>query len=337
MRTFAYPLVAAMLLAVAAPAAGDYLAERWGNDPTCRHRGTVTYKDRVLTFDLSAVPKGAKVYRAVFKPTVRHRGHVGTVEFCPLLERPDKDEDEPRLGAPLKLRPPLYRTFDATDLVRRWVADPSKNLGLYVKRAPGVRANNVVLEVSYEGRVAEPVPAVTALTALHQAGQTFLTWKEIEDPIGSDAPKFEEFHNRIVAARQKRSVVYNVYRSSKPITPATLGEAELVTEVPEILTCWNLKAVSNTEHADQGTPTMKSFLRPGYNNARNHVMTRYRIIDGGDPLPSATALAVITVTKPGRRHYAVTASVDGAEAVRALGRGRRWPRPSMRPPASFPR
>ncbi len=321
MRTFAYPLVAAMLLAVAAPAAGDYLTERWGNDPTCRHRGTVTYKDRVLTFDLSAVPKGAKVYRAVFKPTVRRRGHVGTVEFCPLLERPDKDEDEPRLGAPLKLRPPLYRTFDATGLVRRWLADPSKNLGLYVKRAPGVRANNVVLEVSYEGRVAEPVPAVTALTALHQAGQTFLTWKEIEDPIGSDAPKFEDFHNRIVAARKKRSVVYNVYRSSKPITPATLGEAELVTEVPEILTCWNLKAVSNTEHPNQGTPTMRSFLRPGYNNARNHVMTRYRIIDGGDPLPSATALAVITVTKPGRRHYAVTASVDGAEAVRALGAG----------------
>lgn len=319
MRASRYHMAAALLIALAAGAArGDFLTETWGNARTCRHRDSVTYADRVLKFDLSALPRGAKVHRAVFKPTVQRRDYSGAVRFCRVLARPESPGGDPKLGKILALRPPLFRSFDATEAVRAWVADPEKNLGLYVQWAPGVRADNVVLEISYEGRAAEPVPPVTGLKALHQAGQTFLTFKEIEDPVGEDGPAFEKFHNAVMDARKRRSIVYYVYRGERPITVATLGEAELVREVPEILTCWNLKAVNNTEHPNQGTPTMKSPLRPGYNNARNHVMTRYCITDAGEPLGRATGLCVVTVTQPGRRYYAVTAAVDGAEAVRAV-------------------
>jgi len=312
-------LVAVLLTAAAArPARGDFLTETWGNAPSCRHRNTVQYADRVLTFDLSALEPGTKVHRAIFKPTVRRRGYSGTIDFRAVLKRPETGGDEPALGEPLALRAPLYDSFDATELVRRWVAQPGANLGLYVKWAPGVRAGNVVLEISYEGESDRPIPKVAGLKALHQAGQTFLTWKEIEDPVGADAPTFEQFHNAVMAARKKRSIVYRVYRSDRPIAAASLGEAELVREVPEIITCWNLKAVNNTEHPNQGTPTMHSPLRPGYNNARNHIMTRYLITDPGEPLPRATGLAVITVTEPGKRYYAVTAAIDGAEAVLEL-------------------
>ena len=319
MRASRYRIVTTLLIAAAAaPAAGDFLTESWGNAESCRHRNTVRYADRVLKFDLSAIPTGAKVHRAVFRPQVKRRDYSGTVRFCPVLAPPAEAGGEPKLGEALKLRAPWYRSFDATAAVRQWAADPARNLGLYVKWAPGVRAGNVVLEVSYAGRAGKAIPAVTGLKALHQAGQTFLTFQEIEDPVGKDAPSFEEFHKAVMAARGRRSVVYHVYRSDRPITVETLGQAERVAEVPEILSCWNLKAVHNTEHPNQGTPTMKSPLRPGYNNARNHVMTRYLIADPGKPLPRATGLAVTTVTTPGGRYYAVTAAVDGAEAVRTL-------------------
>lgn len=340
MRAFKYRIAAALLVGLAAAAArGDFLTETWGNASTCRHRGAVSYADRVLKFDLSAIPWRARVYRAVFKPAIKRRGYSGTIRFCPVLEKARASEDAPKLGRPLALRPPLYNNFDATEIVRKWVADPKQNLGLYASFAPGVRAHNVVLEISYKGRAEKPVAPVTRLKAIHQAGQTFLTWKEIEDPVGADAPTFEKFHKAVFDARKRRSIVYNVYRSDEPITVETLGVAELVREVPEVLTCWNLKAVSNTEHPNQGTPTMKSPLRPGYNNARNHVMTRYHITDGGQepqPLPQATGLAVITVTRPGRRYYAVAAAVDGAEAARSLGAGASLAEPVVEKVARFP-
>ena len=319
MHAWRYTTIVGVLgAALAAPAAGDFLTEQWGNADTCRHRGTVRYADRLLTFDLSALPRGAKVYRAVLRAGIQRRDHSGTILLRPVLAPAAKAGAEPALGKPLELRGPLYDSFDATEAVRAWSADPKKNFGLYVQWAPGIREGNVVLEVSYEGRAAKPIPAVTDLKAIHQAGQTFLTWKEIEDPVGADAPSFEQFHNAVMAARQKRSIVYRVYRGDKAITAATLGEADLIAEVPEIITCWNLKAVNNTEHPNQGTPTMSSSLRPGYNNARNHVMTRYRTSDGAEPLGRATGLWVVTVNEPGKRHYAVTAAVDGAEAVRDL-------------------
>jgi len=309
--------IVSTLLLVAAAAAGDYATETWGNTPACQHRNSVTYADRVLRFDLSAIPRGAKIYRAVFRPAVKRRGYKGTILFCPVL-KPASGDVEPKLGEPLKLLGPYYRSFDATELVRRWHRQPQANHGLYVKWAPGVRADNVVLEVSYSGRARADIPAVTGVKALHQAGQTFITFKEVEDPVGEDAPTFEKLHNVVAAARKRRRVVYHVYRSDRPITPDTLGLAQRVAEVPEIISCWNLKAVANTEHPNQGAQTMKSFLRPGYNNVRNYRMTRYRIVDGAEPLPRATGLAVITVHKAGRRYYAVTAAIDGVEAVRTI-------------------
>jgi len=311
-------IVAVLGAALAAPASADFVTEQWGNTGACRHRGTVGYTRKVLTFDLSALQRGSKVYRAVLRPGIRRSDYSGTIRLCPITAPAKDPAAEPEMGRPLTLRPPLYDSFDATEMVRAWAADPKKNLGLYVKWSPRLRADGVVLEISHEGRAREAIPAVTGLEALHQAGQTFLTWKEIEDPVGADAPTFEQFHNAVMAARQKRSIVYRVYRSDQPIRVETLGEAQLVAEVPEIITCWNLKAVRNTEHPNQGTPTMRSPLRPGYNNARNHVMTRYRIAEGAEPLPRATGLWVVTVNKPGRRHYAVTASVNGAEAVGKL-------------------
>ena len=130
--------------------------------------------------------------------------------------------------------------------------------------------------------------------------------------------------------------VYRVYRHEKPITVKNLGEAELVTEVPEAVSCWNLLAVRNTEHPNQGTPTKRSVLRPGKNLALNHVMERYRIQNGAEPIPRGTGLAVLTATKARRAYYAVTIAVKGREGVRALDAGSSLRTPVEERPSTFP-
>ena len=267
-------------------------------------------KGDVVRFDLSALPRGAKVLRAVLRvPGKGHRTGV-SVRVVPV---------EVGDAKPLALRPPDYTTFDATAAARAWAADAAANQGLRVADRGGVDFAAATLEVSTFGAVDDAVPPVEEVEALHQCGQTFLTWREIEDPVGEDAPSFGDFDKAVLGARAKRRLVYRVYRHTRPITLASLGEAEVAREVPEAVTCWNLKAIRNTEHPNQGTPTKHSPLRPGYNLAINYIMTRYRITNGGKPLPRATGLAVFTVTEPGTRYYTVVPAIDGREAAAALG------------------
>lgn len=282
--------------------------------PAAQHFLTTTFPatvgDDAIRFDLSDLPPDTRVFRAVLR--VSDKGHPSgaAVRLVP-AGQPD--------AARLKLRPPDYVSFDATAAVQAWVADPQADRGIRIEDRGGLDFRGAVLEVSHPGAAAEPIPPVTRLRAVHQSGQTFITWQEIEDPVGADAPAFGDFEKAVLEARAKRRLVYRVYRHTEPITLAALGRAELAREVPEIVSCWNLKAIRNTEHPNQGTPTRNSVLRPGFNLALNHVMTRYRIEAGGEPLPRATALAVFTITRPGKRYYAVTASIDGREAVAEIG------------------
>jgi hypothetical protein len=265
-----------------------------------------TVKDKPIRFDLSALPRGTKVFRAVLRASDAGHRNGAAVRLTP-VGLPNAE--------PLRLRPPEYASFDATAAAQAWVADPQANKGLQVDDSGGVDFRDAVLEVSHPGDGAKPIPPVTELRAVHQSGQTFLTWKEIDDPVGADAPTFGDFDKAVLDARTRRRLVYRVYRHTEPVTAANLGQAELAREVPDAVSCWNLKAIRNTEHPNQGTPTKNSVLRPGYNLALAHVMTRYRVEQGGEPLPRATGLAVFTVAKPGQRYYAVTAAIDGREAV----------------------
>jgi len=302
-------------------------------------------KGETVRFELSALPPGTKPVRAILRvPEAGHKTGVGV--RLALVGLPNAE--------PLRLRPPDYVTFDATAAARAWLATPQANQGLRIEERGGVDFRNAVLEVSYLGEAKEPIKPVTELKAIHPSGQTFLVWREIEDPVGADAPTFAEFDKAVLDARAKRRIVYRVYRHTEPITLASLGQAELAREVPEAVTCWNLRAIRNTEHPNQGTPTKNSPLRPGYNLALNYVMTRYRIAStaailaatqsqrdaggtgDGEPPPRATGLAVFTITQPGKRYYAVTASVDGREAAADLGAGATLSAPVDEAPAKFP-
>jgi len=284
-------------------------------------------KDQTLRFDLSGLPAGTVVHRAVVRVSAEGHRTGAAVRLTP-LGLSDAN--------PLGLRPPDFLSFDATAAVRAWMDDPRRNLGLRIEDHGGSDLSGAVLEVSYRGTFRQPIKPVTELRALHQSGQTFLTWREIEDVVGADEPTFGDFDKAVLDSKAKRRLVYRVYRHSEPVTLANFHRAELVREVPEAISCWNLKAIRNTEHPNQGTPTRHSPLRPGYNLAINHAMTRYRIAQGGPPLPRATGLAVFTATQPGKRCYAVVAAVDGREAVSELGSGASLAAAVEERPAPFP-
>jgi hypothetical protein len=316
-------LAAAAALALSASSAGaGYVTTVFAGPEAVRLAGDV------LQVRLAGLGADVKVHRATLRVPLRGHERGAVVRLRPV--------GLAGLGE-LALRPPIYRSFDATAPVRAWVADPKTNKGLKIVAGGGCDFGRAVLEVSHEGSVVQAIKPVTALRAIHQAGQTFLTWREIDDPVGRDDPTFEQLHNAVMEARKgKPTLTYRVYRSDRPITLQTLGRAERVREVPAYLSCWNFKAVANTEHPNQGHPTMHSPLRPGYNNVRAYKMTRYRITDGGKPLAHATGLAVFTCAEPGRRYYAVTASVGGCEAVDRLGPGASLAQPVDERPAKFP-
>ena len=80
---------------------------------------------------------------------------------------------------PVELAAPLYRWFEATDLVKAWAKAGGGSIA--IRSAPKFVRDASFLEVTYEGKLAEPPQQVAGVSAFYRAGQVFLTWKEIED------------------------------------------------------------------------------------------------------------------------------------------------------------
>ena len=131
-------------------------------------------------------------------------------------------------------------------------------------------------------------PQPTGLTALHRAGQTFVTW--VEEPTAER---------------------YRVYRHDQPIDATSLPQAALLREV----------FVGSSEfYADR-------YYSSGTGLWQKRYLERYVIEDGGGELPAGTGLLVWTLAADdfaggasGAGYYAVT-SVDalGVEDVATFG------------------
>jgi len=304
--TFAWPVA----VYAEAPASEGFITTTFGNTPAAQYPRTLKIEPETLRFDLALLPAGVLVQRAILRfPFQSNYQQHSAVKLVPIGVSQQ----------PLPTLPPDHRALGATEAVRAWVANPAVNRGLKVLLAGRADFSQAMLEVSFLGDVRQQQPAVTQLKAAHRSGQTFLTWKEPYDAVGKDEPTFEEFERAVLAAQSKRQILYRVYRHREPITPANLGTAEIVAEVPEALSCWNLLAIANTEHPQPGA-TKHSPLREG-NLRLAHVMTRYRPGNSDPPLPRATGLAVLTAKESGPQHYAVTVVVDGREAVAELKNG----------------
>lgn len=134
------------------------------------------------------------------------------------------------------------------------------------------------------------LPQTTAVSAVHQSGQTFVTWREVDMAMPVEAPTGKEFFGILRSSPQ--TVRYNIYSSPYPIysldglTPkATVAS----------LSGWNSDAYGITTDTSDRT------------------VYRYVITPGGAPLPNGTGLWVHNPDGYGSTYYAVTAVIGGVE------------------------
>ncbi len=276
------PLLAATTLA---PAAGGTVTFSAGGKE-------LRIEGKTVTVDLASL-KGADVVRAVFRP-----------------KRPVFDGEDPgalrevtvRAGdAELKLRPPRYRSFDVTAAAADAVAK-GRPLVIEAASLPGWDGRTVRLEVTCSASApAEAPPPVTELTARHRAGQTLLTFREVEPPPPDELTALQVRALRRGLADADRRVSYRIYRAAERITPETILRAELIDEIPP-LTCWN---------ADFH----------GLSPEPGDAALRYVVAPGGKPVASGTGIYAHNPAGAGASWYAVVAAVDGAESFAALGPG----------------
>jgi hypothetical protein len=248
------------------------------------HPGTLR-AGRSIEVDLSAIPPGAVIHRAILRP-----GRDEPEAFA-------RRRSAPRLladGAPLPLAAPSWTAFDAGDAVRSALARPERRLVVQVDDFPGYRPAFARLEVSGDFRPKAALPRVAGLAARHRAGQTFLTWTEVDPPIRDDAVPFKSWRERRAAhAQAVREVRYRVWRSEVPVSAATIAQAQLIAEV-DPLSGWNPGAFGVSPPDDAPVP-------------------RFVVEEGKGPVGPATAVYVHNPAAAGRAHYAVSVLIDGQE------------------------
>jgi len=287
-------LASILLAGVASVALGDAATWSFGSGPGAARAETITFADDVLTVDLSGLPAGAKVFRAVLR--FRRRGASGRGrETDRVIVIPAGGPDRP-----LALRRPRCRSLDATAPVAAAVAAGTGTVGFHVKalrwwdrRDP----DHTRLDVSFTAAKIAPAgkaAAVGKLTARHREGQTILTWREPAPAVETgtvSVGRFAALREELAAA--PRQITYRIYRHRRPITAETIAAAELIDEVGR-LTCWN--------HEFHGISPPKGAA-----------VFRYAVADGAGPVAPGTGIYAHNPAKAGTAYYAVTAAVNGRE------------------------
>jgi pimeloyl-ACP methyl ester carboxylesterase len=264
------------------------------------HPRTITVKDDKIEVDLSALPSGARVFRAVLHCQRRDVRPQMRPEDEPLIAAADKP------NAALPLQPPRFTSFEATDAVRRAVGAGATRVRLLVRSLSGWKPETLRLDVSFVGGGgAGALPNVTDLAARHVEGQTLLTWREFDPPTTEQAITIRQYREMRRNLDKRRELRYRIYRAAEPITAATIAKAELVDEIG------NLSGWNHNYHGVHGR----------YQKALDVKMRRYVVQDGKPPVPTGTAIYAHNPAKAGKACYAVTVAVNGAEDFAALGEG----------------
>ena len=314
---------------------GDVVVESWAVGERAAHPKTIRVTEAdgggtLLDIDLTGLPKGAAIRQArllLVRPVVTgetDEAMTKTEVFA--LKRPVAGGGKPAAspGAPgLKLLGPWYDSLDATEPARQAVAGGT-GLQLLVKTCPKLDPDATQLEIVYDGKPTGKLPpAVGGLEVVHRAGQTFLTWQEIEDPIGDKAVTLAELQAAQEGLGAAKAIRYRVYRHTRPIDPTSLGEAELLAEVAP-LSGYNVRGVSvdrliyqHQVRAIEDAAFARS-LAPGVFDGYDRKMPQMGqvqvgrlAIQDGKPLAPGRGLYVHTAAQAGPAYYAVLTSLDG--------------------------
>jgi hypothetical protein len=281
-------------------------AARGATVATLQLRPTSTVADGVtkLAFDTASLA-GKKVVHAEL--TMGRKGS-GDVSITPKL----------------LLRAPWFNAFDATGLVKGGGR-------VEVTVAGPVAPESVRLLVTYEG-VPGAVPAqVKGLRVVHRAGQTFITFDEIDDRSADAAPKWGDLKAKLAAMDKGRAVRYLVLRHAERITVTNLGKAErlarvepmsaynvLGRSVDELIPLVRKRAMDDDLLARRLAKTRELFRYTPSHPAMAEVPIARLAIEDGKPLAPKLGLYVHQPAKAGKAFYAVVVCVDGVTNTKDL-------------------
>ncbi len=331
-------LAAAML---PAPAGAEMVTARWGVKGAVQHAGTVRYdaaedKTTLLLFDLSALPKGAEVYRArLFFAGVnwKEKGF----DIVPARRRPAADPKAAKIepaGKRLEVVGPWNQWLDATEAVRGWAKTGRKAGMLWMRSGRSFDRDRTVLEIAYEGKPAGKLPPqVTGVEAVRRSGQVFITFKETDPPDGGkDEITVAELSKRMSADyyRPVRTgpLAYRVYRHDRPITADDIGQAELLGVVLPG-SAYNTRIAYSPTGRRPGMTTARIGGKAGGGEAlalRVAVRPAKKTSADGklrwEPqlVPPGTGVYVHTVAVAGKAYYAVLAASAGVVNATEISR-----------------
>ena len=311
-RTVALTIAAAALCGWGLAARGDVVSETFGtaSNKTAGHPGHLTIGGagrRVVTVDLSAIPAGARVYRASLIARRREKGLEDRQDewLLPALvyALPPGAGELPRDAQPLELEAPWYRSFDVTEDVRRAVAGGAGAVRFLVRQLYRWIPDATELRVTWEGKVDSVPPQATGVRAFHKGGNTFITWREIERLVDKDEITIGELASlrEGLAQRDKtRRVRYEILRHTAPITAGNVAQARVLAQVGP-LSCAN---------RDGG---LYHF------NRKKDTQNRFVAEPTKGKLPWGTGLYVHTTTeKEGAFYYAVASVVNGRSNLKEI-------------------
>ncbi|KKL64862.1 hypothetical protein LCGC14_2160740, partial [marine sediment metagenome] len=285
----------------------------------------------VVRFDLSGLPAKAKIHRAdlrIYRSAQvdgRFDEALTDIEVYPLGGGFAAGAKARASGNPLTVRGPWHDSLDATEALRKRLSKgAAAKIDFFVKACPFFAAEGVCLDVAYEGRPAKIPPQVTRVRALHRAGQTFITFKEINDPVKSDRINWGALKMILdgLDAGGKGRLRYVVYRHRRPITADNLHQAERIAVVKGG-SAWNLNGRSVERGIDWNIANRYALVHGHWNPfhpasqdgqfGRDCPMDRLVIQDGQPPLARTTGLYVHTAAAKQKVHYAVVTMLDGVE------------------------
>jgi hypothetical protein len=226
---------------------------------------------------------------------------------------------------------PWFDAFDATGAAGRAAKATPPTLKLTVRGFDKVEPDSVRLDVAVRAAPSTVPPQVKGVAAFHRAGQTFITFREIDDRSAEPAPKWSVLKARLDAMDAAKRVRYLVFRHDRPITAATLPEAERLARVRP-MSGYNARGRSVDElictvrrQAVGDALLARKLARSGYfkrytpdhPNMGQVAVERFAVRDG-ERLPPRTGLYVHHPAKPGKAYYAVVSCVDGVANTRDL-------------------
>jgi hypothetical protein len=354
----------------AATVGGEPVKQRWGGQGMpCTHPGTLkVIRSGVTTrlaFDLSALPKGAKVRHAslfCFKGTSGQPAEPIQIFITDSL---GQDGQPAHAGKPLPLEAPYYRSFDATEAVRRWVKEPGQNFGFTVARFEGLQPGKSYLEVLYEGEAPEAPAQVTGVRALHHDGQTFIVWKEIPeyrpkkeeivwvDHWDESGDKVAEGPGKDAFGRARLPAIrIKTLRGLQGLAWKTAGRAvryEQAREVPPVrYRIYRHARPISADNFHEAEFVGEAGPLCGYDEKMRHVSFQGEYlnqkevdssliptycIDDGKPIWPGEALFVHTPQKPSAAYYAVTTVWAGTENVSQVSEANSLSEPVVEKPS----